>query len=137
MRLVLDTNVLMSALLFPRGRLHWLKDAWRSGDIVPVLSLETLREIKRVLDYPKFKLSADQQKQLLSTLMPYAECAISLKPYPVVPKCRDPDDEIFMVLAISAQADGLVTGDADLLSLADRFPLPILTPAALYNLTRT
>jgi len=45
------------------------------------------------------------------------------------PRCRDPDDQMFLDLALAARADVLVTGDGDLLALADKFPIPIVTPA--------
>ena len=50
---------------------------------------------------------------------------------PAVPECRDPFDRPFLELATAARADALVTGDADLLALADSFAVPILTPAGL------
>ena len=52
-------------------------------------------------------------------------------PPPPVPHCRDPFDRPFLELALAGRADALVTGDADLLALADSFTVPILTPAAL------
>jgi predicted nucleic acid-binding protein len=50
---------------------------------------------------------------------------------PVVPDCRDPKDRPFLELASFARADALVTGDADLLALAQVFPVPIITPHEL------
>ena len=47
-----------------------------------------------------------------------------------VPECRDPFDRPFLELALVAQADALLTGDKDLLVLAEVFPVPIVTPAA-------
>ena len=55
------------------------------------------------------------------------------QPPPPVPECRDPDDRKFLELARFAQADALVTGDQDLLALAAEFPVPIITPAELYQ----
>lgn len=52
-------------------------------------------------------------------------------PPPAVPDCRDPADKPFLELARAWQADALVTGDADLLTLATVFPIPIIAPAAL------
>ena len=52
-------------------------------------------------------------------------------PPPPVPECRDPFNRPFLELALAGGADALVTGDADLLALADLFAVPILTPAAL------
>ena len=59
-RVVFDTAVVVSALLFPRGRLAWMRNSWRSGDVVPLVSRPTVEELIRVLAYPKFKLASDQ-----------------------------------------------------------------------------
>ena len=48
-----------------------------------------------------------------------------------VPECRDPDDRKFLQLAYAAKADAPVTGDGDLLALAGRSRVPVLTPDAL------
>ena len=62
-RVVLDTNIVLSALLFAEGQVAWMRDAWQRGRIVPVVCHETVTELLRVLAYPKFKLSgADQDK---------------------------------------------------------------------------
>lgn len=128
-RWVLDTNALVSALLFPAGTLTWIRDAWRSGTIVPLASRETATELIRVLCYPRFGLSPSEREDLLADCLPYCESVIISTP-PPVPDCRDPFDRPFLELAVTAQADALVTGDKDLLSLATSFPITILTPTA-------
>ena len=126
-RWVLDTNVLLSALLFPSGRVTWLRDAWRSGVIAPLISRETTTELLRVLCYPKFKLTPSEREDLLADYLPYCESVIVSTP-PPIPTCRDPFDRPFIELALAAKADGLVTGDKDLRALTPVFPIPILTP---------
>jgi len=128
-RWVLDTNVLLSTLLFPIGRSAWLRDAWRAGTIVPFASRETTTELIRVLCHPRFRLSPREREDLLADYLPHCESVIVSTP-PPVPDCRDPFDRPFLELARAANADGLVTGDKDLHSLAPAFPIPILTPAA-------
>lgn len=128
-RWVLDTNVLVSALLFPSGRLTRIRDAWRSGIIVPLASRETTTELIRVLCYPKFGLTPREREDLLADYLPHCESVIVSTP-PPIPDCRDPFDRPFLELARAASADALVTGDKDLLDLAPAFPIPILTPAA-------
>ena len=59
-RLVLDTNILISALLFHAGSLSWLRHAWQSDTIRPLAGRETTAELLRVLHYPKFRLSDDE-----------------------------------------------------------------------------
>ncbi|MDE2764166.1 MAG: putative toxin-antitoxin system toxin component, PIN family [Gemmatimonadota bacterium] len=127
-RWVLDTNVLVSALLFPAGRLTWIRDAWRSGAIVPLASRETTTELIRVLCHPRFGLTPREREDLLADYLPHCESVIVTTP-PPVPDCRDHFDRPFLELALASRADALVTGDRDLLALAGVFSVPILTPA--------
>lgn len=128
-RVVLDTNVLLSALLFRAGSLSWLRHAWQSGAIRPLASRDTAAELIRVLAYPKFRLGADEREDLLGDYLPWCETVIVTKPRKL-PSCRDPFDRPFLELALTAKADALVTGDSDLLALAGAFAVPILRPAA-------
>ena len=130
-RLVLDTNVLVSALLFPSGRVSWLRHAWGADRIRPLAGRETTGELIRVLGYPKFRLSEADRQDLLEDYLPFCETVVIPDPPPAVPDCRDPFDRPFLELAIAAGADALVTGDADLQALADVFAVPLLTPAGL------
>lgn len=132
-RVVLDTNVVVSALLFPRGSLSWLRTAWQSGAIVPLAGGETTRELLRVLCYPKFRLTEVEREDALADYLPWCE-TIAAGAGIAIPDCRDPFDRPFLALALSGRADALVTGDGDLLALAPVFPVSILTPAALKRL---
>jgi putative PIN family toxin of toxin-antitoxin system len=105
-----------------------LRSIWRTGAAKPLVSRATTSELLRVLAYPKFKLTEDDQNELLEDFLPFAEAVIVPGPAPRTPRCRDPKDVPFLELALSARADALVTGDADLLALKDRFPVPILRP---------
>lgn len=130
-RLVLDINVVLSALLFHAGTLSWLRGAWRPGRLRPLASRDTMVELIRVVSYPKFKLTTDEQRDLLDDYLPCCETVTIPAPPPVVPECRDPFDRPFLELALAGRADALVTGDADLLALVESFAVPILSPAAL------
>jgi len=129
-RVVLDTNVVVSALLFGAGRLAWLRRAWQQRPLQPLVCQETVAELRRVLAYPKFKLTPTEQQALLSDFLPYAETVTLPVPWPELPACRDSRDQVFLVLAHSGRADALVTGDQDILALAPTFPGPIVTPEA-------
>ena len=129
-RPVLDTNVLVSTLLFHSGALSWLRGAWRSGRIRPLAGRQTTAELIRVLAYPKFALSDGERQDLLDDYLPFCETVTVPEPPPTVPECRDPFDRPFLELALVARADALVTGDGDILALAKAFPVPILSPAA-------
>jgi putative PIN family toxin of toxin-antitoxin system len=132
-RVVFDTNTVLSALVFHQGRLSWLREVWRERQAIPLISEVTEREICRVLGYPKFKLSATEQEALLNQYLPFCERIKIPGPPPAVPKCRDPKDVPFLLLAIAGQAEYLVTGDRDLLVLADNFPIPIVTGEAFQS----
>ena len=130
LRVVLDTNVLVSALLLPQSSLSWLRAGWQSGVPVPLASGETTKELLRVLCYPKFRLTEEEREDVLADYLPWCE-TITAGAKVAIPECRDPFDRPFLELALSGRADALVTGDGDLLTLAPVFPVPILTPAAL------
>ena len=129
-RLVLDTNVVVSALLFPTRRLAWLRNAWQSQAVVPLASRETTAELSRVLASPKFQLTAAKRKNLLTASLSWCE-PVRVSAPPAVPPCRDPSDRPFLELALVGHADALGTGDRDLLAVAPLFSVPILTPAEL------
>lgn len=124
-RVVIDTNVRVSSLLF-RGGLGWIIDAWQSRRIRPLASKATVSELLRVLGYPKFRLAASDRETLLEEYLPWCE-AVTVPERIEVPECRDPDDCIFLKLAAAADADALITGDKDLLALRTAFTTPILT----------
>ncbi|TAN75050.1 MAG: putative toxin-antitoxin system toxin component, PIN family [Gallionella sp.] len=132
-RVVLDTNIVLSALLFRNGRLAWIRQAWQTGRLTPVICRQTTAELLRVLAYPEFKLTAAEQEELLADFLPWAEAA-NLPEQPLeLPKCRDSYDQVFLILARTAEVDALVTGDADLLMLRDNFHPPILTAGELHS----
>ena len=106
-----------------------MRTALQSGTVVPVVSRGTIQELVRVLGYPKFALTHEDREELLADFLPFAE--ICPEPVPSLRNvdCRDPDDRVFLELAIASGADIVVTGDADLLALAGKAGVPILTPA--------
>lgn len=128
-RVVLDTNVLVSALLFEKGRLAWLRRSWQTGAIRPVLSEPTARELIRVLTYPRFRLPRPAIDQLLEDVLPWGETRASpIKAARI--KVRDPNDQVFLGLAQAADVPVLVSGDGDLLALKNQLqPIQILTSA--------
>jgi putative PIN family toxin of toxin-antitoxin system len=126
-RVVLDTNLVLSALVFAQGRLVALRHAWQGGYCVPLVSNATAAELIRVLAYPKFKLGDDEQQELLADYLPWCATVRIPNPPPSTPDCRDPFDQPFLQLAVAGKADYLVSGDQDLLILADRFDCPIVS----------
>lgn len=114
-RVVLDTNVLIAALLF-KGELSRIVGLWQKGKIVPVVSRETFEELRTVLEYPKFSLSRAEMKSLIEhEILPFFGVVHVSKHVKGV--CRDPGDDKFISCALSANAGGIVTGDKDLCDL--------------------
>ncbi len=128
-RVVLDTNVVVSALLFERGRLSWLRPAWMAADFRPLVSHATAAELLRVLSYPKFDLSDDEIEALLGDFLPFSEPVEVKEPTAAIPGLPDPDDRIFLELAEAGTAEFLVTGDQDLLTVPPHGDYRIITPA--------
>jgi putative PIN family toxin of toxin-antitoxin system len=120
-RVVLDTNVVLSALVFRGGAAGLVRQAWQRGRVLPLASTATVQELVRVLAYPKFRLSRAEQDELLADYLPYAETVRIPQPPPTVPDCRDALDLPFMQLAVAGKAQLLVSGDRDLLAVAAEF----------------
>ena len=127
-RVVFDTNVVLSALLFPASRLAWLRAHWRERGAVPLTSPATARELTRVLGYSKFRLSERYRIEALALYIPYCENIDPAEKCPIA--SRDPKDQPLLELAHSGNADLLVTGDEDLLALAGQTTFVIETPEA-------
>ena len=127
-RVVFDTNVVLSALLFTRGRLSWLVGHWQAGNCVPLVSRATAQGLNKILGSRKFQLTVDEQLEALCNYIPFCEVTEIAKPCPAV--CRDARDQIFLDLAHCGKADVLVTGDDDLLVLAGQTAFMIETPEA-------
>ena len=89
MRVVLDTNVVLSALVFGGGVAGLLRTAWQAGAFMPLVSTPTAHELVRVLAYPKFRLSAADREELLADYLPYTTTVRIPDPPPSVPECRE------------------------------------------------
>ncbi len=114
-RVVLDTNVLVSAWLFT-GKLSKIVDLWRQGKVIPLISRETFEELRAVLEYPKFSLAPDEIQSIIENeILPFFEVVEIQENVRGV--CRDPGDDKFVACAVSAPADFLVSGDKDLTDL--------------------
>jgi len=133
-RAVLDTNVVLSALVFPAGRLARLRRGWQQLSFQPLASVATIEELVRALTYPKFKLTPDDRRELLADYLPYCTTvSIPAKP-PRTPPCRDASDVSFLQLAVVGDAEYLVTGDKDLLGVSGRITFQVVTGEAFLRL---
>jgi putative PIN family toxin of toxin-antitoxin system len=131
LRVVLDTNVLVSALLF-RGPLSSIVDLWESGRITPVLSQETFDEFQRVLAYPKFQLTKDEISALIEQCISYFDVVDVT--FQVKGVCRDPYDDKFLSCALAASAGLLISGDRDLLDIGKYKDGKIISPVEFLSM---
>jgi putative PIN family toxin of toxin-antitoxin system len=130
-RVVIDTNVVVSGLLF-RGTPGKLISLWKSGRIRPLATKEMIEECLRVLAYPKFELSEEEINYLLyQEIMPYFEF-VTTKPGPVIVK-EDPSDDMFIRCAVAGKASMIISGDHHLLALKSHGKVKILTPSQFLN----
>ena len=132
MRVVLDTNVWVSALITPTGTpatlLHILRDH------VLIASEEMLEEVQRVLRYDRiakrFNLSPEEINHYLANIREKVELiATDLPDLPIVE--ADPSDDKFLICAVEGMADCIVSGDRHLLGLAFYQDIPIVSSATL------
>ena len=133
LRVVIDTNVLVSSLALRSRALSQLPRYWHDRTLIPLASEFTLSELTTTLSAPKFGLSASQVRALLADYVPWCELHVVSNP-PPVPECRDSNDRPFLELAAFASADALVTGDMDLLDLQPLFEIPVISPRSLFVL---
>jgi putative PIN family toxin of toxin-antitoxin system len=126
-RAVIDTNVVVSALLFG-GVPGELIPLWKSGKIKPLASSDIIDEYIRVLTYPKFKLSEDEINYLLYfEILPFFEIiAIKQKGQRII--AADPSDDKFIHCADSGNAKIILSGDQHLLSLKHYKNINIISP---------
>jgi putative PIN family toxin of toxin-antitoxin system len=103
-RVVLDTNAVLSALLFGAGSAARVRAGWQSERFTPLASTTTARELVRVLAHPKFGLAADEQAELLADCLPWVQVVRVPVPPPAVPRCRDPSDVVLLHVAATGKA---------------------------------
>ena len=122
LRVVLDTNVVLSALLFRKGVMRQIAVLWQQKRILPIASKPMAQELLRVFAYPRFHLTARDIEILLADYLPYCD-VIDVEGHPNslnhVATCRDEKDQMFLDAAQIAAVDYLVTGDDDLHAVND------------------
>jgi putative PIN family toxin of toxin-antitoxin system len=107
-RAVIDTNVLVSALISPSGNEALLLLAVKQGLVRPCFSPAVLKEYSEVLARPKFAFSPDEITAVIDLLQRQGDL---LHPAPLPGISPDPKDDKFMACALTAQADFVVTGN--------------------------
>jgi putative PIN family toxin of toxin-antitoxin system len=125
-KLLIDTNVVISALLFGGGP-GKLIELWKKKRIRPLISEEIMTEYLRVLAYPKFKLSEEEINYIIhQEILPFFKVVKSI-PGPSIIK-KDPDDDKFIQCAEAGNANIIISGDSHLLALKSYHGITILTP---------
>lgn len=125
-RVVLDTAVVVSALLFGGGLGALLRHAWQVGLCRPLACKASMLDLGIHLAHPRLGLSAREQQQLLGDYLPYV---LKVRvPQADTPHARDTPAALTDVrLAMAGRAHALVSGDATLLTAATHFPFAVLT----------
>lgn len=129
LKAVIDTNVILTHLIASRADSPPVQIVEAFGDqILPVFSAETFYELERKIANPKFERYFDLE---MATL--FLHDLRKLSTWVTIPGelqiCRDIDDNKILETALVAGAQVITTGDKDILTLADNFPISILTPA--------
>lgn len=130
LRVVLDTNVLLSGIAFPSSVPGKIMAAWRSGSINLVASEFIFEELRRVLPrlHARHGMTAIEMDDFVDLLR------LNVESVPVgafdEPRLTDVNDLPILATLVAAQADYLVTGDKALLALAQHYP--VVTPAEFW-----
>jgi putative PIN family toxin of toxin-antitoxin system len=137
-RVVIDANVFVSAVLTTRGNAAQILDAWRTKQFELVVSSVILEELARVLQYPRIAkrhgLSEERIQEFLDEL---AHLALQTPGELTLDVIKgDPSDNRYLECAVEGAADVIVSGDQDLLDLEGYQGIHILTPRAFLTLLR-
>ena len=133
MRVILDTNVLVAALISRHNPPDMIYRTWRAGGFELVTSCQQLDELRRISRYPKLKAILPNHR--IGTMINHLNRAMLLDRLPALPgdvESADPDDNFLLSMVLASDADFLVTGDrrAGLLQRGSFQRARILTPAA-------
>jgi hypothetical protein len=133
MLVVLDSNVLLSALISPHGAPHQIYEAWRQRQFELITCIDQLEELRRASRYPKFK--GILQPSLVGLMLNNLQRAVVLDHVPAKHRASDPHDSYLLDLADFSAANYLVTGDkrAGLLERKRIGTTRILTASAFYK----
>ncbi|HNS03103.1 MAG TPA: putative toxin-antitoxin system toxin component, PIN family [Anaerolineae bacterium] len=129
MRAVVDTNILVRAVIRPQGSVGPILQRLRRRDYTLLLSRETLDEVVEVLHRPRLRVKYGLSDNVLrATLRLIVIRSEMIHPGIQIVVCRDPKDDKFLEVAVAGQADVIVSGDDDLLVLNPYAGIPIVPP---------
>lgn len=135
MRAVVDTNVIVRALIRPQGTVGPVLLRLRQGDYTLLYSGSLLEELADVLNRPrirdKYRLNNNDIQTVLALILLRGQ---AVTPDQTITICRDPKDNKFLEVAVAGQADAIVTGDDDLLVLHPFAGIPIVSPSTFLQM---
>lgn len=136
MRVVLDTNVIVSALIRSISILGDIVRHWEKGTIDLVVSPMLLAEYRRTLNYPHLRrLHGLSDAKLEESIAAFQEAEVVVSPaYHEAVVSADPDDDIFIACAVAGRADYIVSGDRHLLDIGEHQGIRIVLPAVFLAL---
>lgn len=139
MRAVIDTNVLVSAIILPKSKLGEIFPHIRSSLIVPLYHSNTLAELVRVLGSRRiqksFQLTSADIDVAVELMVRHGELIVPTDHFAL---CRDAKDDVFLDIAFAGQAEVIVSGDQDLLVLHPFGNISIIKPHDfLFHLSET
>lgn len=133
LRVVLDTNLLVSYFLTQGTTLSGLIDGWEQGLFVYLVSPAILDELQEVVKRPRLRRLMRQNPQPLLDVI-YQDSEMTAGALVLTGVCRDPKDDKFLACAIEGEADYLVSGDQDLLAIGSYQGIQIVKPAQFLNI---
>lgn len=119
-RIVIDNNVIIPTLTYEHPGTHWLVQLWQSRQVTPLISDETITELRaKILERSPTPKPLQAQRFVTRSLRYYIPWCdrVALQVNVNAPQCRDPRDQMFIDLAIAGEAEYLITRDGDLLSM--------------------
>lgn len=129
MRVVVDTNIIVRAVIKPQGSVGPVLQRLRLREYTLLISRPTLDELVEVLHRPrlrvKYQLSDSALRATIRLIVARSEL---IRPSVQISACRDPKDDKFIEVAVTGKADVIVSGDDDLLTLAPYAGIPIVLP---------
>ena len=137
LKVVLDTNVIISGTIMDHGATFQILKSWERGDFFTIISEPILREVEKVLHYPRIKekrhLTELDIEAVLNVLKTYSINTPAKMKIDAIPE--DPQDDKFITAAIEGEADYIVSGDRHLRDLKDYQGIPIVSPSEFLQIT--
>jgi putative PIN family toxin of toxin-antitoxin system len=132
MRVVLDTNVVVSAFISPTSSSARILEAYQQGTFALVMSAELLHEYEEALAYEKVRRHHKlDRSQIAKAMQDLAATATIVEPTtPVAVISQDPDDNVLFACALAGQAHHIVSGDAQVLAVEQYHGIQTLSPVA-------